>query len=102
MKVRIHHHNDGSIIVEVTDYSWHGINTGQLTGTLATVTGNDFIFAAVTGPDDDRHEHPKSLNAFRCFTHGFVITHLVRMTGEVPQTAHGELYDNIRLGITLC
>ena len=102
MKVGIYHHNGGGIIVEVTDYSWHGVNTGQLTGTFASVAGNYFISAAVTGPDDDRHENPKSLDAFSCFTHGFVVAHLVRMTGEVLQTAYGELYDNIRLGITLC
>ena len=71
--VRVHHLNDGFIVVQIPDDAGHFVKPGELAGVFAAVSGDDFI-SAVSGPDNRRGEDSAGSDAFSEDPHGLVVS----------------------------
>ena len=79
LTVRIHHQNNGGVIVHIPHNAGHGVHSGALAGVAAAVPGYNFIPAVPARTNDGGCHYAVFLDAVHHLVHFFIVAHLKRM-----------------------
>ena len=92
-QVVIRHGEDSLVIGHVADNTGHIDKPGQFAGPLATVSGDNLISAALTGPHQRRLINPSGLDRLHQSLHFRIVPDAKRMIFERVQLGKIEIHD---------
>ena len=97
LQVGIHHQDNGSIIVKLTDDNRRGFHPSQLSGVASA--GYNLIFTIRHGTGNKRKQNTVFADALHRVHHGFIVDHLERMIFEWHELIQRYLADFLQTRI---
>lgn len=98
-KIRISHHELGSILINVLDNAGNGGDTGNPAGFHSIVTGNNAVFTIIKGAYDYRSKQTVFLDGFSQFVQLELAVHFERLVFPGNELIYGYFLFGILNGI---